>query len=54
MYCVFWRDKHTAIKGLRPPQHHAGKFHPDNKKAPPSQTKGTETIGIPVGGSPEI
>ena len=33
-----WRDRHPAIKGLRPPEHHAGKFHPDHKQAP-SQTK---------------
>ena len=34
-----WRDKHPAIKGLRPPEHHAGKFHPDHKKIPPNQAK---------------
>ena len=34
-----WRDKHPAIKGLRPPEHHAGKFHLDHKKTPPSKTK---------------
>ena len=33
-----WRDKHPAIKGLRPPEHHAGKFRQD-QKTPPSQTK---------------
>ena len=27
-----WRDKHPAIKGLRPPEHHAGRFHPDQQK----------------------
>ena len=32
-----WREKHPAIKGLRPPEHHAGKFHPDHKKTPASQ-----------------
>ena len=32
-----WRDRHPAIKGLRPPGHHAGKFHPDHEKTPPSQ-----------------
>ena len=33
-----WRDKHPAIKGLRPPEHHAGKFRQD-QKTPPSQKK---------------
>ena len=27
-----WRDKHPAIKGLRPPEHHAGKFRQDQKR----------------------
>ena len=27
-----WRDKHPAIKGLRPPEQHAGQLHPDHKK----------------------
>ena len=27
-----WRDRHSAIKGLRPPEHYAGKFHPDHKR----------------------
>ena len=30
-----WRDKHPAIKGLQPPEHQAGKFHPDHKLTPP-------------------
>ena len=34
-----WTDKHHANKGLRPPEHHTGKFHPDNKKTSPSQKK---------------
>ena len=32
-----WRDNHPAIKGLPPPEHHAGKFHLDHKKTPPIQ-----------------
>ena len=36
-----WRDKHPAIKGLQPPDHHAGKFHPDHKKTPPSNKEKT-------------
>jgi len=24
-----WRDRHPAVKGLRPPKHQAEKFHPD-------------------------
>ena len=27
-----WRERHPAVKGLRPPEHHAGKFHPDLKR----------------------
>ena len=34
-----WRDKHPAIKGLRPPEHHAGKFQQDQKETPPSPNK---------------
>ena len=34
-----WRDKHAAIKSLRPPELHAGKSHPDHKKTPPSQNE---------------
>ena len=27
-----WRGKHPALKGLRPPEHHARqKYHPDQK-----------------------
>jgi hypothetical protein len=26
-----WRDEHPAIKGLRPPEHRAGRFHPDHR-----------------------
>ena len=26
-----WRDRHPAITGLRPPEHHARQFHPDQK-----------------------
>ena len=26
-----WSDKHPGIKGLRPPEHHAGQFHPGQK-----------------------
>ena len=26
-----WRDARRAIKGPRPPEHHAGQFHPDQK-----------------------
>ena len=32
-----WRDMHPAIKGLRPPEHHAG-HSIRTKKTPPSQT----------------
>ena len=32
-------EKRPAIKGLRPPEHLAGKFHPDHQKIPPSQTQ---------------
>ena len=27
-----WRDKHPAIKGLRPPEHRAGEFRPEHRK----------------------
>ena len=37
-----WGDKHPAIKGLWPPEHHVGKFHPDHKKTPPSQIKSNQ------------
>ena len=33
-----WGDRHPAIKGLQPPEHHAGQFHPDHEKYPPSQS----------------
>ena len=33
-----WRDKHPAIKGLRPPEHQAGKFRQD-QTTPPSQKR---------------
>ena len=33
-----WRDKHPAIKGLRPPEHQAGKFRQDQKDSSESQT----------------
>ena len=36
-----WRDKHPAIEGLWPPEHHSGQFHPDQKQTPPSQNKQT-------------
>jgi hypothetical protein len=26
-----WRERHPAIKGLRPPEHQAGRFHPDQE-----------------------
>jgi len=32
-----WRDKHPPIKGLRPPEHHAGRFHADQQD--PSETE---------------
>ena len=32
-----WRDKHPAIKGLRPPEHHAGKFRQDQKDSSESK-----------------
>ena len=32
-----WRDKHPAIKGLRPPEHHAGKFRQDQKDSAESK-----------------
>ena len=31
------RDKHPAIKGLRPPEHHAGQFQPDQKDSSESE-----------------
>ena len=34
-----WRDKHPAIKGLRPPEHHAGKFRQDQKDSSESNKK---------------
>ena len=37
-----WRDKHPAIKGLRPPEHHAGQFLPDQIKS--SQSKKNITM----------
>ena len=33
-----WRDKHPAIKGLQPPEQHAGHSN-RTKQTPPSQTK---------------
>ena len=33
--------KHPAIRGLRPPEHRAGKSHPDHKTTPLSKTKTT-------------
>ena len=27
-----WRNEHPAVKGLRPPEHHAGQFHSDKKE----------------------
>ena len=39
-----WRDKHPAIKGLRPPEHHAGKFLPGPNKTTPSQTHNRNNI----------
>ena len=44
-----WRDKHPAIKGLRPPEHHAGKFRQDQKT--PSQKNKTnimESLVAPI------
>ena len=43
-----WRDKHPAIKGLRPPEHHAGKFRQDQKDSSESTKKemGPMSIGI--------
>ena len=35
-----WRDKHPAIKGVRPPEHHAGKFRLDQKDSSESKNKG--------------
>ena len=43
-----WRDRHPAIQGLRPPEHHAGKFHPDKTKA----TKQRQSHGGPLGATP--
>ena len=37
-----WRDKHPAIKGLRPPEHHAGKFRQDQKTPPSQKNKNTK------------
>ena len=34
-----WKGKRPAIKGLRPPEHHAGKSPPDRKKTPLRQNK---------------
>ena len=39
-----WRDDHPAIKGLRPPEHHAGKFRQDHNDS--SESKQTKTIII--------
>ena len=35
-----WRDKHPAIKGLRPPEHHAGQFRQDQEDS--SEPKATK------------
>ena len=35
-----WGDKHPAVKGLQPPEHHAGKFHLDHKTTPPEHHAG--------------
>ena len=32
-----WRETHPAIKGLRPPEHHVGQFHPDQKDSSESK-----------------
>ena len=37
-----WRDQHPAIKGLRPPEHHAGQFHPDQETARSQASKARE------------
>ena len=48
-----WRDKHPAIKGLRPPEHHAGQFHADHKKTPPSKKeKHTAKVLLPLRPTP--
>ena len=32
-----------VFKGLRAPEHRAGRFHPDHKKTPPSQEERSQT-----------
>ena len=43
-----WRDKHPAIKGLRPPEHHAGKFRQDQQDSSESN-KNTKNNAIYTG-----
>ena len=38
-----WRDSHLAIKGLQPPEHHAGQFHPDIGRSLRVQNNKTQT-----------
>ena len=38
--------KHPAIKGLRPPEHHAGKLHPDQRDSSESKHKGTKSASL--------
>ena len=46
-----WRDKHPAIKGLRPPEHHAGKFRQDQKDS--SESKKGFRAEDPAASSPQ-
>ena len=38
-----WKDKHPAIKGFRPPEHHVG-CSTRTKKTPPSQTEQAHAV----------
>ena len=42
-----WRDRRPPIKGLWPPEHHAGQFHPDQKDS--SESKTTTKMIEPTG-----
>jgi len=39
-----WRDRHSAIKGLRPPEDYAGKFRQDQKDSSESTKHVANTI----------
>ena len=43
-----WRDKRPAIKGLRPPEHHAGHPIRTSEKTPPSRSQAISGMDRPT------